>query len=536
MSFEVHKNYYFNQIAIVSQVFLMRRRIMLIHQYLERNAQFKPDKTAVVFQDNRLTYGEINEMANRLADALLRAGLKKYDRVAIYLDNSLETIISIYGVLKAGGIFSTLSPTLKAKKLEYIINNLEATFLLSHNSKSSIINDILPNCPTLKKNVIVGLDESDGLRDSVEWNDFLKGGSTQNPAVKNIDIDLANIIYTSGSTKDPKGVMMTHLSMRSAAKSIIEYLEYSENDIIMDVLPLSFDYGLYQVIMCFICGATIIIEKSFMYPFVVVDKIVKEKVTVFPIVPTILALLFQLKDLKKFVFPDLRCITNTGAALPVTHINKIREFFPNTRIYSMYGLTECKRVSYLPPDEINKRPTSVGISMPNQEVFIFDENGNQLGPGIVGELVVRGANVMKGYWKAPDETAERLKPGMLPGEMLLYTGDLFKKDEDGFLYFVARKDDIIKTRGERVSPKEIENTLHEIEGVIEAAVIPVPDEILGNAIKAFIVKSNQSPLTEKDVINYCKMNLESFMVPESVEFVDSFQKTSSGKIDKKVLK
>ena len=288
--------------------------------------------------------------------------------------------------------------------------------------------------------------------------------------------------------------------------------------------------------MAFKLGGTVVLEKSFAYPYVVIDKMIKEKVTGLPGVPTIFSILLQLKDLKKYNFNYLRYITNTGAALPVTHIKALREIFPHAKIYSMYGLTECKRVSYLPPEEIDKRPTSVGKGMPNEEVYIVNEKGDRVGPGVVGELVVRGSNVMRGYWKAPEDTDEILKPGVYTGEKVLYTGDLFKMDEEGYLYFVARKDDLIKTRGERVSPKEIENLLHEIDGVAEAAVIGVPDEILGKAIKAFIVTNNGRKLTEKEVIKHCSHNLEYFMVPKYIEFVDSFKKTSSGKIDKKVLK
>ncbi len=230
--------------------------------------------------------------------------------------------------------------------------------------------------------------------------------------------------------------------------------------------------------------------------------------TGFPIVPTILAIILQLKDLKKYNFSHLRYISNTGAALPVNHIKILRDIFPNVKIYSMYGLTECKRVSYLPPEEIDKRPTSVGKGMPNEEVYIVNEKGGIVGPGVVGELVVRGSNVMRGYWKSPEESDQVLKSGLYPGEKVLYTGDLFKMDEEGYLYFVARKDDLIKTRGERVSPKELENVLHEIDGVAEAAVIGVPDEILGKAIKIFMVTNGGKDLTEKEVIKFCQDNLE----------------------------
>ncbi|MEX1352289.1 MAG: AMP-binding protein, partial [Desulfobacterales bacterium] len=355
-------------------------------------------------------------------------------------------------------------------------------------------------------------------------------------AGRSIDLDLATIIYTSGSTGEPKGVMSAHYNVVAAATSIATYLENVENDIILSALPLSFDYGLYQILMAFLFGGTVVLEKSFVYPYKVLERLIEEKATGFPIVPTMLALLLQIEDLGKFDFSSLRYISNTAAALPVAHIKKLRALFPQVNIYSMYGLTECKRVSYLPPKDIDRRPGSVGIPMPNEEVFVVDENGKELEPGEIGELVVRGSNVMQGYWNAPEETALRFRPGRYRGDAMLYTGDLFKKDEEGFLYFVARKDDMIKTKGERVSPKEIENTLCELDGVAEAAVIGVPDDIYGQAVKAFIVAKKNIELTEKTVMNYCLKNLEPFMVPKYLEIRDSLPKSPSGKIDKKQLK
>jgi acyl-CoA synthetase (AMP-forming)/AMP-acid ligase II len=263
---------------------------------------------------------------------------------------------------------------------------------------------------------------------------------------------------------------------------------------------------------------------------------VKERVTGFPGVPTVFAILLQMEDLKRYDLGSLRYLTNTAASLPVEHIQRLRNIFPQAKLYSMYGLTECKRVSYLPPEELDQRPGSVGRGMPNEEVWIVDENGSRVGPGIVGELVVRGSNVMRGYWGDPETTDRVLKQGLLPGEKVLYTGDLFKMDEEGFLYFVGRKDDMIKTRGERVSPKEVENVIYGLEGVAEAAVIPVPDDILGQAIKTLIVTRNGYPLTEKDVLKHCKKELEEFAIPKYIEFRDSLPKTSSGKIDKLTLK
>jgi acyl-CoA synthetase (AMP-forming)/AMP-acid ligase II len=288
--------------------------------------------------------------------------------------------------------------------------------------------------------------------------------------------------------------------------------------------------------MAFKFGGTVVLERSFTYPYQIINKMIQERVTGFPGVPTIFAIFFGLKNLDKIDFSNLRYITNTAAALPPTHIEKLRNIFPHVKIFSMYGLTECKRVSYLPPDEIDRHPTSVGKGMPNEEVLVVDEAGNQVQPGVVGELVVRGSNVMPGYWGLPEETALVLKPGKYPGERMLYSGDLFKTDEEGYLYFVGRKDDMIKSKGERISPKEIEQCLCAIESVAEAAVIGVPDEILGQAIVAYVRCHDGREISEKQALKYCHSHLEDFAVPKFIRFISSFPKTSSDKIDKLTLK
>jgi acyl-CoA synthetase (AMP-forming)/AMP-acid ligase II len=350
-----------------------------------------------------------------------------------------------------------------------------------------------------------------------------------------IDQDLAAIIYTSGSTGDPKGVMLTHLNMVSAARSISTYLGLREDDVIVSALPLAFDYGLYQVLMSVLVGATVSTERSFAFPVKVLERMANERVTVFPGVPTMFSLLMNFEGLSKFDLSSLRKITNTAAALSEEHIRKLRAIFPHATLYSMYGLTECKRVTYLPPDQLDIRPTSVGRGMPNEEVWLVDERGQRLPNGSTGELVIRGSNVMRGYWRKPLETAERLKPGPIPGEMLLYSGDLFRTDAEGWLYFVARRDDIIKSRGEKVSPREVENALYAIEGVMDAAVVGVPDEVLGQAVKAFVVVKPGHALTERDVIKQCLTRLENFMAPKYVEFVTELPKTDTGKIKKTAL-
>jgi acyl-CoA synthetase (AMP-forming)/AMP-acid ligase II len=230
--------------------------------------------------------------------------------------------------------------------------------------------------------------------------------------------------------------------------------------------------------------------------------------------------------------PALRTITNTAAALSDAHIREIRSLFPQARLFSMYGLTECKRVTYLPPEQLDIRPTSVGRGMPNEEVWLVDEAGRRLPDGSTGELVIRGTNVMRGYWEKREETTNRLRPGPIPGELVLYSGDIFRSDTEGYLYFVARTDDIIKSRGEKVSPREVENVLYGMPGVLEAAVVGVPDPVLGEAVKAFVALKDGVVHTERDVIRYCLSKLESFMAPKQVVFVDALPKTDTGKIKK----
>jgi len=464
-----------------------------VESFLESSAQRLPQKIALICGNRRFTYREVEERANRLAHSLVNEGIGRGDRVAVYLDNTAEAVVAVFAILKAGAVFLVVNPTTKTDKLLYILNNCRARGLVE--------DSLLPVTP---------------------------------PSKKCINIDLAALIYTSGSTGRPKGVMLTHLNIVSAATSITTYLENTPDDIIINLLPLAFDYGLYQVLMAFKMGATIVLEKSFAYPHAVLQTIIREKVTGLHIVPTISAILLQL-DLSAYKFPSLRYISNTAAALPTDHIQKLRKMFPHVTIFSMYGLTECKRVSYLPPDQLDLRPTSVGRGMPNEEVYVVDENGSRVPPNVVGELVVRGANVMKGYWELPEETAERLRPGPLPNEMVLYTGDLFRMDEEGYLYFFGRKDDIIKTRGEKVSPKEVEDVLYAMPGISEAAVIGMADDVLGQSIRAVVTLREGAQLTEKDVLRHCAARLENFMVPQSIVFVPSLPKTGTGKINKRLV-
>lgn len=516
---------------------------MLLHQYLEKSAARLPDKRALICGQRRLTYRQINDSANRLAVSLTNLGINRQDRIIVFMDNSAEAVISLFGILKANAVFIILNPQMKARKLNYILKDSGASCLLTHASKAGVIIDAVSDLEALKHIIWVDHESPIPAASLVagvnhhSWDWVLSDDAPLNsrPTRGSIDVDLAAIIYTSGSTGYPKGVMSAHYNMVAVIESITQYLENVEEDIILNTLPFSFDYGLYQILMGFSVGATVILEKSFAYPRPIVELLVREKVTGFPIVPIMATMLLRMKTLGTYDFSALRYISSTGTVFPISHIRGLRKVFPHVKIYSMYGLTECKRVSYLPPDQIETRPDSVGIPMANVEALVVNEDGQELGEGEIGELVVRGSNVMQGYWNDPSETSKAFRPGRYYGETLLYTGDLFRKDKDGYLYFVARRDDMIKTGGERVSPKEIEMTLTELAGINEVAIVGVPDELLGQAIKVFIVTTGSSPLTEQAILRHCKENLEPFMVPKYVEFRNSLPKTVTGKLAKKKL-
>ena len=283
-------------------------------------------------------------------------------------------------------------------------------------------------------------------------------------------------------------------------------------------------------------GGTVVLEKAFVYPYQAIQKIISEKITGLPLVPAMAALILQLKDVSQYDLSTVRYISNTGQALPPAHIKQLGTIFRSARIYSMYGLTECKRVAFLPPSELNNRPLSVGKAIPNTEVWLIDENEKRITtPWTVGELVIRGAHVMKGYWNKPQETEAVLRNGIYPDEKVLLSRDYFKMDEEGFLYFVSRKDDVIKSGGERISPKEVEDVLFEIDGVSEAAVIGIPDAILGYALKAFIVFEQGKEISKEKIIAFCVDKLEHSRIPKYIEFRESLPKSSSGKVRKKDL-
>lgn len=516
---------------------------MLVQDFLHQSAERLPDKIALVCDNQRLTYREIDLAANRLANTLRAAGVGRGDRVAVYLPNSVASVVAIFAALKAGGVFVVINASTKTEKLVSILNNCRAAALVMGGRDQAVLGQALRSAPSLRlvaltKPVPTNLDNlaqaSGSATRLVAYDQIQRDASSERPPQVNIDLDLASLIYTSGSTGEPKGVMSDHSNVIFAADSIISYIGNHESDIVIDVLPLSFDYGLYQLLMVFRFGGMLVLERSFAYPAAILKRMQDEGVTGFPGVPTVFAMLLNM-DLSDFDLSKLRYITNTAAALPPSHILALRQKFPWATLFSMYGLTETKRTLYLPPDQLDIRPDSVGVPIPGTECWVVDENGVRLPPGSTGELVARGRHVMRGYWEDDAMTAQRYRPSEIPGERLCFTGDLFRMDAEGYFYFVGRKDDIIKTRGEKVAPKEVEAVLYRLPGVNEAAVVGVPDPVLGEAVKAVVV-ADRGRLSEADILAHCRANLEDFMVPQQVEIRSELPKTPSGKIDKKTLR
>jgi long-chain acyl-CoA synthetase len=506
---------------------------MRIERYLTDNARLRGEKTALIAGQRRLTYAQIDDLSDRLAASLAAAGIRRNDRVLIFMDNCWEAAVSIFATLKSGATFSPVNASTKADKLAYIIADCEAAAVLTQARFAPVAAEARAMAGA--NNLFVASTHAPSGA-APEGTVSFEACLEVDPAFKahgGIDVDLAMLIYTSGSTGRPKGVMMTHRNVDAAAESITTYLESREDDIILNVLPLAFDYGLYQLVMAMRLGATLVLEKSFAFPQAIFERIREEKVTGLPLVPTMAAMILQMRDIEPGFLPSLRYVTNTAAALPPPHIARLRELFPGAQLYSMYGLTECKRCTYLPPAELDRRPGSVGIAIPNTEAFVLDDEGNPVAPGVPGELVIRGPHVMQGYWRNDEATARMLRPGRNPWEKLLHTGDLFRADEEGFLYFLGRKDDIIKTRGEKVAPKEVEAVLHNHPGIAEAVVVGVPDAVLGHAIGAVIVLSDPM-LSERDIIRHCAAHLEDFMVPKVVEFRDELPKTDTGKVSRRL--
>jgi long-chain acyl-CoA synthetase len=482
-------------------------------------AERDPDKVALIAQDREVSYAEFDRLAGGFAAGLGELGVARGDRVAVLLPNGVPAAAAIEGTWRAGAGLAALNPTIKGDGLDYVLGDIEPSVIVCDDERVELVS--------------AAAERAGGIPVVSDAEELAASGGPEPPPP--LHTDLAAVMYTSGSTGGPKGVTLTHQNLSFVTGSIVEYLEMTDADRVLCVMQLSFGYGLSQLLACVRVGGTLALEAGIAFPGRIVQALERHRITGLPGVPTIFQVLTSLKGLADRELPDLRFLTNAGASMPVATVEAVRRTFPQARLYLMYGLTECIRVSYLPPDQLDARPTSSGIAIPGTDAWIESAGGKPAQAGEVGELMVRGPHVMQGYWRDPERTAERMRPGRWPWEPVLATGDLFRADSDGYLHWVGRTDDLIKCRGEKVYPREIEEVLHAADGVQEAAVVGVPDRLLGNAVHAHVVPSPGHALDDGELRRLCAEQLEDHKVPQRVFVHEALPRNPRGKVDRKAL-
>ncbi|WP_222707847.1 acyl-CoA ligase (AMP-forming), exosortase A system-associated [Zeimonas arvi] len=523
----------------------------LLADLVFRTASARPDGQALRFASDHLSYAQLADAVDRFAAAGIASGLQRASRVAIWLDKRFETVASVFGTARAGCVFVPINPLLKAEQASYIARDCNVELLVTNKQRFATLVSILAECPDLRQVVLVGGDPDEELVSVATkagvrihgWEYWMEAGghAGQGPkAPRLIDIDMAAILYTSGSTGRPKGVVLSHRNIVEGARSVSTYLQNTAEDRILAVLPLSFDYGLSQLTTSFLVGATAVLH-NYLLPQDVIRALVREKITGLAAVPPLWIQLAAL-DWPESIDEHLRYFTNSGGAMPTATLAELRKRAPSAKPFLMYGLTEAFRSTYLPPEEVDRRPTSMGKAIPNAEILVVREDGSECAPGEPGELVHRGALVSMGYWNDPEKTAERFKP--LPGqpkelpitEMAVWSGDTVKRDEEGFLYFVSRRDEMIKTSGYRVSPTEIEEVVYKSGLVAEVAAFGVDHPTLGQAIVLVAQPAEGKAAETQALLDACKAHLPAFMIPQHVEWFDtSLPRNANGKIDRKTL-
>ncbi|GJL65564.1 MAG: AMP-dependent synthetase [Nitrospirales bacterium] len=510
----------------------------LVHHMLRDSAKRVPQKPALVYRAQSLTYQEVLTQVSGLAAGLRQVGIERGDRVGIYLDPSMELVLSIFGISQASAVFVPINGLLLAEQVGHIAQDCEMRCLITTRKRLAGLQEILSTLPRLEFLVVIedGSDEPSSI--SVNWfHELVKTTHHSSQCEPCIDKDLAAILYTSGSTGKPKGVMLSHSNVVNGSSIVSMYLEITERDKILAVLPFSFDAGLNQLMTAFQQGCTLVLM-TFVFAKEIVQMLLKEQITGLAGVPTLWNLLSQTNStLQKHTFPHLRYITNTGGAMPQPVLALLRETLPATSVYLMYGLTEAFRSTYLPPDQLDQRPTSMGKAIPNTEILVVNEQNQLAKPGEIGELVHRGPTVSLGYWGKPELTARVLRPHPYQhshggtDEMVCYSGDLVKMDDDGYLYFVGRRDSMIKSAGFRISRTEVEEAIYQSGLIKEVAVIGMPDDILGQAVTAFVVGATHESLDISALSAFCASKLPRYMMPKTFHVLETLPKTPNGKID-----
>lgn len=513
----------------------------LIHELIKESAYRSPQALALSEKNNQLTYSQLEQEVCQTASLFGRLGLAKAERVAVWIDKRVETVVALFGAAAAGGVFVPVNPMLKPEQTAHILKDCNTRVLVTTPERLALLSEVLPGCHDLRAIVVVGKLHEGGASAGlpvVSWDARLDGAEYSPHRV--IDADMAAILYTSGSTGRPKGVVLSHRNLVAGAVSVSQYLENNAEDRILSVLPLSFDYGLSQLTTAFHVGAGAVLM-NYLLPRDVIRAVEREKITGLAAVPPLWIQLAQL-EWPAGLDDHLRYITNSGGHMPKATLDALRAHLPRTRPYLMYGLTEAFRSTYLPPDEVDCRPDSMGKAIPNAEILVVREDGTPCAPGEPGELVHRGVHVALGYWNDAEKTAERYKPapGQLAGlvipELAVWSGDTVKMDEDGYLYFIGRRDEMIKTSGYRVSPTEVEEVAYAANLVTEAAAIGVSHPVLGQAVVLVTYAQNNDEAVGEQLLAECKRQLPGFMVPARImAHRDPLPRNPNGKIDRKKL-
>lgn len=503
----------------------------LIHHFLEYSTKRFPDKVALVHEDVRATYQQINSRANQLARYLLDQGVHEGDRVVLLLENSLEYVVAYYGVLKAGAVAVPLNTELKSDGVYPLLKELDAEFLLSQRKFERVLRQIDTSETSLKQIIIKNpkLDLKQEVS-VINWDNIINDDECANLNLSISSDQLGSIIYTSGSTGRPKGAMLTHGNIVANVKSICEYLSLTDSDIQMVVQPFFYVMGKSLLNTHIAVGGRLVINNKFAYPATVINQMIEEKVTGFSGVPSTYAHLLHQSPLSasRDKLTSLRYCTQAGGHMASTNKLKLLDVLPeHTALYVMYGATEASaRLSFVEPAMLERKVDSIGKAIPGVSLRVLDQSGAELPLGEVGELVSSGDNIMQGYWKNEAATEEALS---VYG---YHTGDLGYKDEDGYFFVVGRKDNQLKVSGHRINTQEIEDIILSSELVVEVAVLGIPDPMLENRLVAVIVSS--SKCGDRDIIAYCSKKLPVYKLPQNVVFVDTLPKSASGKVDRKL--
>jgi acyl-CoA ligase (AMP-forming) (exosortase A-associated) len=517
----------------------------LLHELIALSAQRTPRAVALIYGKDALCYGDLQDAVTRFAGGLISLGLQRGERVAIYLEKRFETVIASFGAPAAGGVFVPLNPLLKPDQVAYILRDCNVRVLVTSPERLALLAPVLAACHDLRHVVVLGSDQplptGDGLV-TCRWSELL--ASPERAGHRVIDTDMVAILYTSGSTGKPKGVVLSHRNMVAGAKSVASYLENRPEDTLLAALPLSFDAGFSQLTTAFHVGARVVLL-NYLLPRDVLKALEREKVTGLTAVPPLYIQLAQL-EWPASITDHLRYFANTGGRMPKETLAALRERMPKTRPFLMYGLTEAFRSTFLPPAEVERRPDSIGKAIPNAEILVLREDGSPCAPNEPGELVHRGALVGMGYWNDPEKTAERYKPlsahapgrqaGLVLPELAVFSGDTVRMDEEGFLYFIGRRDEMMKTSGYRVSPTEVEEILYETRLVGECVAFGVDHQTLGQAIQVIATAPAGGMLDVETLLAECRKRMPAYMVPAGIEVRPGpLPRNPNGKIDRKTL-